>query len=132
MLGKVSERDAALRDEKERFRALIEHAPDVIIVMAADGVVRYVSPATKTVLGVSPDALLGHSLLAEAHPEDQAQLSVELQAVVGHPGEVVERTEFRLRHADGTWRWMEATGTNQIGNSAVNGIVINARDISDT
>ncbi len=50
---------------------------------------------------------------------------------MGLPNEVVERTEFRMRHADGTWRWLEATGTNQIGTSAVNGIVINARDVSD-
>jgi len=130
MLGKVSERDAALRDEKERFRALIEHAADVIVVVAADGTVRYASPAAQAVLGVTPDALLGRSLLADAHPEDREQLAAALQAVVGHPGEVVERTEFRWRHADGAWRWLEANGTNQIGNAAVNGIVINARDIS--
>jgi len=131
MLGKVSERDAALRDEKERFRALIEHAADVIVVVTAGGIVRYASPAAQQVLGISSDALLGHSLLADTHPDDQVQLAKALRAVVGHPGEVVERTEFRMRHADGTWRWLEATGTNQIGNSAVNGIVINARDVSD-
>jgi PAS domain S-box-containing protein len=131
MLGKVTERDAALRDEKERFRALIEHAPDVILVVTAAGIVRYASPAAQTVLGVAPELLQGRSLLADAHPDDQAQLAKALHAVVGHPGEVVERTEFRLRYADGPWRWLEATGTNQIGNSAVNGIVINARDISE-
>lgn len=131
MLGKVSERDAALRDEKERFRALIEHAPDVILVVTAAGIVRYASPAAQTILGVAPELLQGRSLLADAHPEDQAQLAKALHAVVGHPGEVVERTEFRLRYAEGPWRWLEAAGTNQIGNSAVNGIVINARDISE-
>ncbi len=131
MLGKVSERDAALRDEKERFRALIEHAADVIIVVGADGVVRYVSPSARAALGVAPDAIVGRSLLAEAHPEDREGLETALQSVVGKPGEVIEQTEFRMRHADGTWRWMEANGTNQIGNSAVNGIVINARDVSN-
>jgi two-component system NtrC family sensor kinase len=131
MLGKVSERDAALRDEKERFRALIEHAPDLIVVVTAGGIVRYASPAAQAVLGVPSDALLGHSLLEDTHPEDQVKLAKALRAVVGHPGEVVERTEFRMRHADGTWRWLEATGTNQIGNTAVNGIVINARDVSE-
>jgi two-component system NtrC family sensor kinase len=130
MLGKVSARDAALRNEKERFRALIEHAADVIVVVAADGVVQYVSPAAQAALGLQPDALLGASLLDKVHPDDQAQLARALQAVVGYPGEVVERTEFRLRHADGSWRWLQANGTNQIGNPAVNGIVINARDIT--
>lgn len=131
MLGKVSERDTALRLEKERFRAIIEHAADVIIVVAADGVVRYASPSAKTALGVPPDALLGRSLQSEAHAQDREKLAAALQAVIGRQGQVVERTEFRMRHADGTWRWMEATGTNQIGNAAVGGIVINARDISD-
>jgi PAS domain S-box-containing protein len=131
MLGRVSERDAALRIEKERFRALIEHAADVIVVVSSGGIVKYSSPAAQTVLGFAPELFQGRSLLADAHPEDQAKLAKALHAVVGHPGGVVERTEFRLRHADGTWRWMEATGTNQIDNSAVNGIVINARDISD-
>jgi PAS domain S-box-containing protein len=131
MLGKVSARDAALRDEKERFRALIEHAPDVIIVVAANGTIQYVSPAAQAVLGVARDSLLNRSLLEVAHPEDQERLAAALQAVEGLPGEVVQRTEFRLRHGDGSWRWLEATGTNQIGNSAVNGIVINARDISE-
>ncbi len=131
MLGKVSERDAALRDEKERFRALIEHAADVIVVVSAGGVVKYASPAAQTVLGVAPELLQGRSLLADAHPDDQAQLAKALHAVVGYPGEIVERTEFRWRYTDGPWRWLEANGTNQIGNSAVNGIVINARDITD-
>jgi PAS domain S-box-containing protein len=131
MLSKVSERDAALRDEKERFRALIEHAADVIVVIAADGSVLYASPAAQAVLGVTPDVLHGRSLLTEAHPEDRERLAAALHAVAGHPGEIVERTEFRMRHADGTWRWLEATGTNQIGNCAVDGIVINARDISE-
>jgi two-component system NtrC family sensor kinase len=131
MLSKVTERDAALRDEKERFRALIEHAADVIVVVAGDGCVLYASPATQRVLGLTPETLAGRSLLADAHPEDHGRLAAALQAVVGRPGEVVERTEFRMRHADGSWRWLEAIGTNQIGNCAVNGIVINARDISE-
>ena len=131
MLSKVSERDAALRVEKERFRALIEHAADVIIVADAEGIVRYVSPSSQAALGVPPDALLGRPLLDEVHPEERARLAAALQAVKGQAGQVVDRTEFRTRHADGTWRWMEATGTNQIGNAAVGGIVINARDITD-
>ena len=83
MLGKVSERDAALRDEKERFRALIEHAADVIVVVAADGSMLYVSPAAQTVLGVTPDVLHERSLPTEAHPEDRERLAAALHAVVG-------------------------------------------------
>jgi PAS domain S-box-containing protein len=131
MVGQVSERDAALRVEKERFRALIEHAADVILVVDAGTIVRYASPSLESALGVAPDAVLGQPLLHRLHADDRAGLAEALQAVLGRPGRVVERTEFRMRHADGSWRWMEATGTNQIGNPAVGGIVVNARDIAE-
>lgn len=131
MVGKLSERDAALRVEKERFRALIEHAADVIGVLDAAGVARYLSPSLETVLGTPPDALLGRSLLERIHPDDRAGLAGALGTVAGQPGGIVARTEFRMRHADGAWRWMEATGTNQLDNPAVGGIVVNTRDITE-
>lgn len=130
MLGKVSERDAALRVEKERFRALIENAADVIIIVDAQGAVSYVGPSIETVLGVRPDALLDRPMLDHVHEEDRSGLAAALHAVIGKADAVVERTEFRMRHTDGSWRWMEAAGTNQIANTAVGGIVINARDVT--
>ena len=131
MLGKVSERDAALRVEKERFRALIEYAADVISVVDADGMVTYVSPSIEKVLGVQPHQLIGRPVLDYVHEEDRPGVASALQAVIGHADRGVERTELRMRHADGSWRWIEAAGTNQIANAAVGGIVINARDITD-
>src|SRR5690606_14713813 len=131
MVGQVAERDAALRVEKERFRALIEHAADVILVVGPDGIVRYASPSLETVLGPASLAVLGRPLQEHLHPDDGAALASALRAAEGRPGRVVERTEFRVRHADGSWRWMEATGTNQIDNPAVGGIVVNARDITE-
>src|SRR5690606_3984612 len=97
MLGKVSERDAALRVEKERFRALIEHAADVIGVVNADGVVSYVSPSIEQVLGVKPSALLGRPMLEHVHEEDRPSLAAALNAVIGHADAIVERTEFRMQ-----------------------------------
>jgi len=131
MVSKVSERDAALRVEKERFRALIEHAADVILVIDAAGIVRYASPSLEAVLGITPETLVGRPLLDRLHADDHAGVAAALEAVRGHAGRVVEPTEFRVRDAAGAWRWMEATGTNQVDNPAVSGIVINARDTSE-
>ena len=39
--------------------------------------------------------------------------------------------EFRVKHADGSWRWIEAVGKNLLDDPAVGGVVVNYRDITD-
>ena len=46
-------------------------------------------------------------------------------------GQGADRIEFRLRHADGSWRVVEAVATNLLDDPAVAGIVISARDLTD-
>ena len=41
------------------------------------------------------------------------------------------RERFRLLHRDGTWRWVEAVGTNLLQEPAVRGIVVNYHDITE-
>jgi PAS domain S-box-containing protein len=131
MVRKVSERDAALRVEKERFRALIEHAADIIGVIDAEGTVLYVSPSVKTVLDWPPEAYLGKDLSEIVHADDAAMLREVLDHAVKQPGRAIARFEYRVRHRDGTWRTLEATGTNQLANPSVRGIVVNGRDITE-
>jgi PAS domain S-box-containing protein len=38
---------------------------------------------------------------------------------------------LRVRHKDGTWRTLEGTGSNLLDNPAIEGIIINARDITE-
>jgi PAS domain S-box len=38
---------------------------------------------------------------------------------------------FRLRHQDGSWRWMEGSLTNLLDEPAVQSVVINYRDITE-
>ena len=46
----------------------------------------------------------------------------------GAPGLPIE---MRMRHRDGTWRWVETIDTNRLDTPAVHGIVTNVRDITD-
>jgi diguanylate cyclase (GGDEF)-like protein len=41
------------------------------------------------------------------------------------------RSQVRMRHADGSWRWLEVTCTNLRDHPAVRGVVTNGRDITD-
>ena len=113
-----------------RFRALVQHALDIVAIVDPDGTWSYVSPAIERILSIAPADLLHADPVALIHPADRARLRrvyAEVLASAGsHPP-----AEFRVQHQDGSWRWLEAVGTNLLADPRVRGIVVNARDITD-
>lgn len=117
-------------DEQGRFRSLVQNAGDLLVVSDADGTIRYVSPAAERILGRSPAELVGTTPLDLVHLDDVDKLAAAFAEKAGLPGDG-EPVEIRFRHADGTWRWLEATTTNLLEDVAVSGMVINARDVTE-
>ncbi|MGH2483157.1 MAG: putative bifunctional diguanylate cyclase/phosphodiesterase, partial [Candidatus Limnocylindria bacterium] len=100
------------------------------MIIGRDGRIMYQSPAVERVLGHSPGARLGHPVGVMAHPHDAGYLRTSLAELAEMPG--AERTlELRTRHADGSWRILEATAKNLLDDPAVAGIVINCRDMTE-
>jgi diguanylate cyclase (GGDEF)-like protein/PAS domain S-box-containing protein len=122
--------EQTLRDSEQRFRALIEHSGDAIALLSAEGAFLYVSPAAMRVLGYMPDELLQQNTFALIHPDDTVEAQARFAALFTQP-EVVARGEMRMRHKDGSWRWIEAFGSNMLDEPSVRAIVANYRDISE-
>ncbi|MGH9371870.1 MAG: ATP-binding response regulator [Vicinamibacterales bacterium] len=120
---------AELVRREKHFRALIENSYDVVVVLAPDGGFLYHSPATHRVLGYSPAELAGANVLSLIHPDDRDHAASLLSAWPSSFPED-ELFHFRLRHKDGGWRVMEALG-RPMDDDPRQGIVVNARDISD-
>lgn len=125
-----SEALAALQATEERFRALIEHARDVIAVLAADGTIEYVSPAITSLLGYRPEDLLGHIDCQYLHPDDAQPLRDLLDEILNRAGSVGSLS-FRFRHIDGSWRQLEGRASNLVDHRALGGIVLNVRDVTE-
>jgi diguanylate cyclase (GGDEF)-like protein/PAS domain S-box-containing protein len=102
----------------------------VIIIVNAAGDILYESPAVERVLGYSPEARVGSNVLATIHTEDEARVREILGYVAQSPREF-RTLEFRVRHLDGSWRWLEVTPTNLLDDPSVKGIVGNYRDVSE-
>jgi two-component system, sensor histidine kinase and response regulator len=131
--GMVRERDRAeeaVRTSERRFRSLIQNASDIITILEEDGTIRYESPALKHFLGYEPEQVVGANVLEIVSPEDADKASGILENVRDNPG-LVGSFELRLPHADGDRRDFEITALNLLGDSAVRGIVLNSRDITD-
>ncbi len=122
--------EAALRREEEYFRALIEHALDIVGILNEDGTVRYFSPTITAVLGYQPAELVGTPITALIHPNDLPGLQDTLPRFLSTPG-VTTHLEYQALHKDGSFRTLEVVGNNLLLNSAVAGVVINARDITE-
>ncbi len=129
----ISARKAAeqtLRDSESRFRALLANGADIVLLLDRVGVVRWASPSVKRILGIEPGELIGRSNRELAHPDDERALRQGFLATLKSKAEL-ERTTLRFRHQDGTYRWLEIVGSNHLDNPAIDGIIFNARDVSD-
>ncbi|MEP6572499.1 MAG: PAS domain S-box protein [Gemmatimonadota bacterium] len=118
-----------LRRNEEHLRALIENASDIITILNRDGTIRYESPSIERVLGYHPSELVGRYAFDLIHPDD-AQLirDVFLRTLSRSVG--TEAMEFRFRHADGSWRTLEALGKTLI-TPDLTGVIITSRDVTE-
>ncbi len=112
------------------YRRLVEELHDVATVIDVDGTMTYVSPAVTRVLGYDPEELVGHTGYELVHHDDRARTAEAVEAVRANPEEP-RTVEVRFRHADGTWRWVEATMRNRLDDEVIDGLLLSTRDISD-
>ena len=121
---------AALAASEKRFRALVENAPDGIALLGMDGKLQQVTPSTEHILGYTFEEAKGQDPALFTHPEDLADLLALLSDLIQNPGKVAS-TEYRFRHKDGSWRWLESTISNLLAEPGVEAIVFNYRDITE-
>jgi PAS domain S-box-containing protein len=118
------------RSVERRYQALIENASDLIVVLDADGEITYSSPASERILGYDPETLVGTDAFDMIHPEDRDWVRERFrQDLAGELGETT--SEYRVQRADGAWIWIESRGTDLFDDPAVEGYVVNAREVTD-
>jgi len=118
------------RKREERFQAFVEQSSDVISVIDASGRFQYQSPSLEHVLGYSPEETVGELAFEYIHDDDREAAAESFSQGLTEP-ETRPVSVYRARHADGSWRWMEAHGNNQLDNPAIEGYVINSRDVTE-
>ena len=112
------------------YRALVEEVNDLATVVDTDGTITYVSPAVTRILGYEPDELVGHEGYEFVHPDDRERNAEAVEAVLSNTSEP-ETVEVRFKHADGSWRWIEATMRNRLDDGLIDGILLSSRDITE-
>lgn len=114
-------------------RAVVERHPDVAMVVAADGRIRYSSPAATRLLGRPSDWLAGQSLAALVHADDRVKLA-DLYAVSPARDASWPRyahAELRISSLDGQWVGFEVSATSLSPEPEVGGVLLTLRDVSE-
>jgi PAS domain S-box-containing protein len=118
------------RQNEARFRSLVQHSSDVIMVIKPDLTIRFVSPSVTRVLRYDAGPLMGRAVIDLLHPDDQDRARAFLSDAVTNPG-VSQPAEWRFRQLDGSLLNAETIATNLLEDPTVRGVVLNTRDVSE-
>ena len=119
-----------LAEQDRRFRAMVENSGDGIVLLDGQGTVLYTSPAAERIIGGSAESRLGTFWLDRLHPDDLPAGALAFERLLRTPGGVAS-LEYRFRHLDGSWRWLETVGSNLLADPGVRAIVGNFRDVTE-
>ena len=95
--------EEAVRESEKRFRSMADHAPVMVWITEPDASCSYLSQSWYEFTGQTPETGLGLGWLDAVHPDDsEPSGKIFLEANEKHKP---FRLEYRLRGADGEYRW---------------------------
>ena len=112
-----------------KWRSLIHNSSNLITILEANGTIRYASPVIQGILGYKPGELIRKNMFDFVHPADLPSVKNDFQSVIENPTTALS-SEFRFRHKDGSWRYIESTHSNLLMDAPVVRIVVNSRDVT--
>ena len=120
-----------LSESEAAYRLLADNSSDMVFQLDRNLVPRYVSPASRDILGYQPLELIGRELGETCHPDDIEKVaSIHRSLLAGD----IERQSVvnRRRHRDGRYIWVEARlkALRDASSGAVCGIIGAERDIT--
>ncbi|MEJ7762224.1 MAG: PAS domain S-box protein [Thermomicrobiales bacterium] len=119
-----------VQDREAYFRSLVQNGSDLITVMAADGQINYVSPASERLFGTNMFDTIGDRFRGLVATDDAPVLEAALAESRRSPGTTV-RVPVRVRLDDGQIRSLETLITNRTDDPNVRGFVFNSRDVTE-
>lgn len=117
-----------LKRYETKFQTLFQNGSDMLSLLNDKGEYIYVAPSVERILGYKPEELIGKSALDYIHPDDLENALAKLSQVVNDT--IATIPDFRFRHANGSYLWLETVLDNMLDNRHVKAISASSRDIT--
>jgi diguanylate cyclase (GGDEF)-like protein/PAS domain S-box-containing protein len=121
-----------VKKSEEKYRLITENMTDLIEVLDVNGIIQYASPSHEANLGFSPKVYINHTIFDFIHPDDVSQVHKKFREFV--LTKTILHIEFRYKHRDGHWIFLEAHGrlvVEEDEDEEIQAIVVDARDITE-
>ncbi len=102
----------------------------MVTISDREGAIVYANPATERVSGYAPEEFMALDPFGRMHPEDRPRCEEAFEELANAPGLSI-RLEHRVRHKDGTWRWVEGTFSSLFDDPDVGGLLSSVRDVTE-
>jgi PAS domain S-box-containing protein len=116
-----------LKESEKFYRSLVRDSLDGILLMDANGIVTYVSPSVRLILGFDPAEAIGMNGFEFVHPEDR-MLALQSFEKERYDSSTEKHIVIRLLKKGGEWLWCMVRAHNLLSNPSVNGIAIYFHD----
>lgn len=126
---RVAERTEELDKKEKLFRALVENNEGIILLIDENMNVIYRSASAVAITGREFIENEKVEAIEYVHIDDRINLKTLLSESLANPGKAIP-VSFRVKHNDGHFIWLEGLLKNMIHNPAVQGVIVNLRDIS--
>ncbi len=119
-----------MRWTEDNFKQLVKNSFDMIVLLNEKGVQKYVSHSCEKLLGYKPSELTGIDVIdTMIHPDDKGKVYQAFHEVLKN--EAHGGVQYRHKHKNGDWVYLEAYGTNQILNPSIGSVILNVRNITE-
>ena len=129
MLMEIWKRDKSLSEREFRYRALTENTCDLITILDENAFILYGSPSFSRLFDNRKDAFLGRLYYDFIHPSDAWRMQ-HIFNNLKKQTRAIRHFDFQLKAMDGSWITLGAVAQNLLMVNGINGIVINARDVT--
>lgn len=119
----------AQRNNSHFFEALIANMTDGIVLLNAEGIVTYQSPAASQISGFSNEDVIGANVFNFVADESKEDLLSFIQVVLASPGVAMSRS-FKILNKNGGSKWIEGAMTNMLHDPHINALIANYSDIT--
>lgn len=120
-----------LKQSERKFRSLVQNSNDVIALLDHNGVFQFASPSVGRIFGYTPDKLEGEEISTFLNDESITLYTNITEIFVDLPDIDPKTIEIQFRHADKGYVYLEAVVSTFRVEGMPEGIVLNARDISE-
>jgi two-component system cell cycle sensor histidine kinase/response regulator CckA len=122
--------EEALKRSESLQRKMVANIGDVIVIIDENGNNTYKSQNVERLFGWKPEELIGHSTWDNIHPEDLESAQNLMSKILKKPRSI-GAIDCRYRCKDGSYSWIEFTGSNLMDDPEIHGIIGNYHDITE-